>query len=232
MKNFKIVLTRTKREGLKWNDALKKENFEVFFVPVQRYEFIKIKDINLPKNSLIVFTSPKGIEGFLKVFKNSNFEVAVLGGREEIYAKKKGFKVVLKSEKPTGEALFKKISEVISKKRFILYPTSEAYKKENLEILNKNGFNLKVLILYRPLLKKISKNSLNLLKKSTDIVFFSPSQVENFFSQVNFEKMKGKRFWAIGKTTYSSLAGRGNCFYLEKPTPEEFIKEIKKRDLK
>ncbi len=232
MKNFKIILTRTKRDGLKWNEVLKKENFEVYFIPVQKYEFIKIKDLNLPENSLIVFTSTKGIEGFLKIFKSSNFEVAVLGEREENYAKKKGFKVILKADKPTGEALFKKISEVVPKERFILYPTSEAYKRENLEVLNKNGFNLKVLVLYRPVLKKISKNSLNLLKKSTDIVFFSPSQVINFFSQVNFEEVKGKRFWAIGKITYSSLEGKGNCFCLEKPTPEEFIKEIKKIDLK
>ncbi len=225
MKKFKVILTRSKKDGKGWEKILKGKGLEVHCVPVQIYRFNKI-NYEIPENSIIVFTSTKGIKGFLKIKENKNYDCIVLGEREEEEAKKFGFNVIFKSNFPSSKNLLEKIIENLPKNKKLIYPTTLIYNKEFEEKLKKEGFDLEVLILYKPVKRKISKKDLNIIKNSTDLVFFSPSQVQNFFSQISNFSMKEKRFWAIGEKTYEDLKEFVNCKKLNKPEAEEFLKEI------
>lgn len=227
MKKFKVILTRSKKDGKGWEKILKDKGLEVNCIPVQIYRFNKI-NYKVPENSIIVFTSTKGIRGFLKIKENKNYDCIVLGKREEKEAKKFGFNVIFKSDFPSSENLLEKIIENLPKNKKLIYPTTLIYNKEFEEKLKEEGFDLEVLILYKPVKRKISKKNLNIIKNSTDLVFFSPSQVQNFFSQISFEDLKDKRFWAIGETTYNVLKNKTNCKVLKKPKVEFFLEEMLK----
>lgn len=229
MKKFKVVLTRSKKDGMKWLKAMKKEKIDVFCVPVQIYRFFKIKDFVMHKSSVLLFTSTKGIEGFLKVSKEINFDCIVLGDREEKMARELGFNILLKPKFPDSENLLEKIIKEFPKEREIIYPASKLYNRQLENNLKEKGFKIKVLILYRPVKRKISRRDLEKIKKCTDIVFFSPSQIENFFSQVPVSNLKSKNFWAIGPKTFIFLKKIVNCKALKNPSPEELIKKIKRR---
>lgn len=221
-----MVLTRSLKDGKEWVKILKKENLEVFCIPVQTYRFKREIDFEISKEDVIVFTSTKGIEGFLKISKGKNFNCIVLGEREEFLAKKCRFNVLFKSKMPNANSLAETILEKLKKNKKIIYPASELYNKEFEKKLKDNGFEVEVLKIYKPVKRKIKEKSLSIIKKCTDIVFFSPSQVQNFFEQIHFSLLKNKRFWAIGKTTFFKLKEFVNCNSLEKPKPENFLKEI------
>jgi len=225
LKKFKVILTRSKKDGKRWEKILKDKGLEVFCIPVQIYRFNK-KDFELKENSIIIFTSTKGIYGFSKIKKDKNFDCVVLGEREEEKAKELGFNVIFKSDFPSSSNFLKKIIENLPRDKKLIYPTSLIYNKEFEEGLKENGFDLDVLILYKPVKRKISKEEKKVIKNSTDIIFFSPSQVNNFFSQIKLDFLKHKNFWAIGEKTYNELKKITNCKKLNKPEPEEFLKEI------
>lgn len=228
MKKFNVIITRAKKDGKNWERILKKEGIFVSFLPVQVYKLNNKIDFSIPENPFIIFTSKRGIEYFYKIFKNSNFEAGVLGDVEEKIAKDLGFKLVLKASKPNSKSLAEEIQKKIPKERKILYPASEIHRKESIEFLKESGYEVKVLNLYKPVRLKLKKEKIDIIKNATDILFFSPSQVENFFSQISEEFLKeGVRLWAIGKTTYSFIKNKENSFYLENPTPEEFLKKLK-----
>lgn len=227
MKNFKVILTRSKKDGKEWLKKLKENKIEGFCIPVQYYKFNKKIDFELDKKAVFVFTSVKGIKGILKILKRKKYDCFVLGEREERDAKKNGFNVLFKAEEPNSNSLAIKIIENLPEDRSLIYPASELYNKEFEKKLKENGFDLKVLILYKPVRKKLMEKDLKIIKKGSDIVFFSPSQVQNFLSQVSLNKLKFKRLWAIGKKTHSTLSKYGNCFLLREPRVEEFLKEIK-----
>lgn len=226
MKKFKVVLTRSKKDGMKWLKALKKERIDAFCVPVQIYRFSKVKDFNVDKNSVLLFTSTKGIESFLKISKEINYDCIVLGEREEKMARELGFNILLKPDFPDSENLLEKIIKEFPKEREIIYPASELYNRQLESKLKEKGFKIKVLVLYRPVKREISQKDLEKIKKSTDIVFFSPSQVENFFSQVSISILKGKNFWAIGKKTEQDLKKIAKCKALKRPDVEEFLLKL------
>lgn len=230
MKKYKVALTRSKKDGINWLKTLKKEGIDAFCVPVQTYRFFRIKDFIIDKSSVVLFTSTKGIEGFLKISKEINYDCIVLGEREEKVAREKGFNILLKPDISNSENLLEKIIKEFPKEREIIYPASELYNRQLEDKLKEKGFKIKVLILYRPVKRKISKKDLEKIKKCTEIVFFSPSQVQNFFSQVSISNLKDKNFWAIGPKTFSFLIRKVNCKKIKNPTPEEFIREIKRRE--
>lgn len=226
MKKLSIVLTRSSKDGKEWLKVLKKENLEVFCIPVQTYRFKRKIDFEISKDDVIIFTSTKGIEGFLKFSKEKILNCIVLGEREESLAKKYGFNVLFKSKFPNASSLAEEILEKLKKNKKIIYIASELYNKEFEKKLKDNGFDIKVLITYKPVKRKILKKSLKIIKDCTDIIFFSPSQVQNFFIQIHFSILKNKRFWAIGKTTFGKLKEFTNCNLLKEPKPESFLKEI------
>ena len=189
-----MVLTRSLKDGKECVKVLKKENLEVFCIPVQTYRFKREIDFEISKEDVIVFTSTKGIEGFLKISNEKNFNCIVLGEREELLAKKYAFNVLFKSKMPNASSLAETILEKLKKNKKIIYPASELYNKEFEKKLKNNGFEVEVLKIYKPIKRKIKEKSLSIIKKCTDIVFFSPSQVQNFFIQVPFSTLKKKRF--------------------------------------
>lgn len=229
MKRYKVVLTRSKKDGINWLKTLKKEGIDAFCIPVQIYRFCKIKEINLAPDSVILFTSTKGIEGFSKIAGNRKYDCIVLGEREEKKAGEMGFNVLFKPDFASSENLIEKIIKNLSRERGIIYPTSELYNKELEKKLKEYGFEVKVLVLYKPLKRKLTFGDLSKIKKSTDILFFSPSQVQNFFSQVSISNLKDKNFWAIGKKTEFALKKITICRVLNKPEVEEFLSALLNR---
>lgn len=232
MKKIKVILTRSRKDGKKWEKTLKKEGIETHCIPVQFYRFCRTQEMEISERAVILFTSTKGIEGFLKLSKNKNFDCIVLGEREEKKAKELGFNIIFKSDFPSSSSLLEKMIKKFPKEREIIYPASEFYSRELENKLKEKGFKIKVLILYKPVKRKLSQKDLIKIKKCTDILFFSPSQVENFFSQINPSNLKGKKFWAIGEKTEKSLKNFKKCKKLIKPEVSEFLNQVKKSNLK
>lgn len=70
---MKVVITRPLEKGKDFSRMLEDAGFETVVIPTLELVFKKA-EINLEKYSWIVFTSPRGIEGFFKNLISKDIE--------------------------------------------------------------------------------------------------------------------------------------------------------------
>jgi len=246
LKIRKILVSQPDPQNPKspYHELAKKYNLKVDFKPFVEIEGLSAKDfraqkINILDFTAVIFTSKTGIDHFFRICTELRTvvpdtmkyfciteNVAFYLQKYIVYRKRKIFH---------GNAKFQDLIDIIVKHKEdnFLVPLSEPHNAEIPEMLDKNGINYTVGILYRTISTKFSD-----LDFDYDvIVFYSPSGIkalkENFPS---FEQGDIK-IAAFGPTTACAVEHEGLRLDINAPNPkapsmtmalDDFLKEHNK----
>jgi uroporphyrinogen-III synthase len=226
-------------------ELARKYNLKVDFKPFVQVEGVPAKDfrqqkINILDFSAVIFTSKTGIDHFFRICNELRTvvpddmkyfciteNVAFYLQKYIVYRKRKIFH---------GKARFQDLIDVMIKHKDDRYfvPLSEPHNAEIPELLNKNGINHSIGILY----KTISSDFSNTNDFDYDIlVFYSPSGIKSL--KENFpDFVQGDiKIAAFGPTTACAVANEGLRLDIDAPNPkapsmtmalDEFLKEHNK----
>lgn len=247
LKIKKILVSQPDPQNPKspYHELAKKYNLKVDFKPFVEIEGLSAKDfrtqkINLQDFTAVIFSSKTAIDHFFRICNELRIvvpdtmkyfciteNVAFYLQKYIVYRKRKIFH---------GNARFQDLIDVIVKHKEDNYfvPLSEPHNAEIPDLLEKNGIQYTVGVLYRT----ISTHFNNMDDFDYDIiVFYSPSGIkslkENFpsFSQGEI------KIAAFGPTTASAVEGEGLRLDIHAPNPkapsmtmalDEYLKEYNK----
>lgn len=188
------------------------ENLEVF-----KIDFIK-KDIDFTKYDALVFTSKNAIyslDSFCSKYKE--IPSYVIAPKTAKVLKKLGGNLVFTGESGHGNDFANELIPLLKNKK-VLYLKAEKTVSNLVEILKQNNIEIDDKIVYKTSCNKIEKN----LEKNSVIIFTSPSSVECFFK--NFDWDESLKAVVIGKTTLKYLPFNINAHVSSKTSVEECIK--------
>ena len=226
-------------------ELARKYNLKVDFKPFVQVEGVPAKDfrqqkINILDFSAVIFTSKTGIDHFFRICSELRTvvpddmkyfciteNVAFYLQKYIVYRKRKIFH---------GKARFQNLIDVMIKHKEDRYfvPLSEPHNAEIPELLDNNGINYTIGILY----KTISSNFSNTNDFDYDIlVFYSPSGIKSLKENFPGFVQGDIKIAAFGPTTACAVANEGLRLDIDAPNPkapsmtmalDEFLKEHNK----
>lgn len=195
------------------------ENLEVFGI-----EYI-LSNIDLSKYDSLVFTSKNAVyslDSFNKDWRKLD-SYAIAQKTADIIKELEG-KVVFTGNSGHGNEFANELIEVLKDKK-VLYVKALKTVSDLPNILRKNGIFLDELIAYKTSCKKTYTN----LEKNSIFIFTSPSSVECFFKQYNWDN--SYEAIVIGQTTAKFLPKEIKYKVSSLTSIEECIKLAKQRFL-
>ena len=180
-----ILITRHKIENKKLSILLKKKKISIFNESFIFFNHLN-KSIRYKENKIFIVASAQAVKTIalkknLTQINKSTF--LAVGEKTKKQLKKLGLKVLISS--PDGFTLFKEIKKrKLLKEKSFEYLCSNIYNKEFVRDLKKNGFKIRINIVYQTkakqlmddrLIEKLSKNKIN------TILFFSLFTMKSFF---------------------------------------------------
>ncbi|UTJ05212.1 uroporphyrinogen-III synthase [Arcobacter roscoffensis] len=188
------------------------ENLEVF-----KIDFIK-KDINFSKYDALIFTSKNAIYS-LDSFSDKYKEIPsyVIAPKTAKVLEKVGGNIAFIGESGHGNDFANELTPLLKNKK-VLYLKAEKTVSSLVEILKENSIDIDDEIVYKTSCNKIKNN----LEKNSVIIFTSPSSVECFFK--NFDWDESFDAVVIGKTTLKYMPFNINAYVSSKTSVEECIK--------
>lgn len=159
----------------------------IFFRPLE-------KELILQNKHPWIFTSSNAIEAIsplLNILKNK--KAFVLSEKTKKTAQKYGFEIL--ESAPNGLELSKKI--LSRNEKSVFHPTTPNHRKEIVQFLRLNNINYRSIFVYDQIPQKIN------FKPWDGILFFSPSQVDNFMNQHFLDPQLP--VFSIGPTTTAHL---------------------------
>ena len=240
----RVILTRTEEDNARIAPLFREKGVEVISLPM-----IAIEDIppdqtilsQFPVDPLILLTSRNGTERWLLLRREEEMirSLSPTGylcvgerSRDLIQQNEPGIPVLEIGE--SGSDLLARLSgrgkALLT--QTILYPCSAERREEMVEGLEKLGFEVRALPLYRPVLPKKSIEQFrqihDLVTPDTTIIFFSPSAVEHFFTLWT-DNPSNLHVAAIGQTTAEALRSAGCPLPLtpQAPTLSSLLKIVR-----
>ncbi|WP_459201944.1 uroporphyrinogen-III synthase [Methanococcus sp. CF] len=220
---MKVVITRPVEKGMDFSEMLEKTGFETIIFPTLELVFKKAQ-INLEKYSWIVFTSPRGIEGFFKnltledIKKVSTKKIGAIGIEtakefEKIFEKT----VDVIPELYTAEHLLEALQREVKPDERVLVPTTPSTR----DVLKK-GLNADLIFVYSSeepenipeKLEELEKQviSENKNKRKVILTFTSGLTAKNFFKHCRpefLELLKEQYVVSIGPITKKNVDSFG-----------------------
>lgn len=220
---MKVVITRPAEKGKDFSKLLEKNGFETIILPTLELVFKKAQ-INLEKYSWIVFTSPRGVEGF---FRNLDLEDAKKVLTKKIgaigtetakeFERTFGKSVDVIPKQYTAENLLEALQKQIQNGEKVLVPTTPSTR----DVL-KEGLNADLIFVYS------SEKPANIPEKLTELeklvisensqdrkvilTFTSGLTAKNFFKHCNpefLEILKEQYIVSIGPITKKNVDSFG-----------------------
>jgi uroporphyrinogen-III synthase len=226
-----ILLTRSESEGLSWGRALEAVGHRVRFLPVQVYTPLKWGPVDLYAHDLVVFTSLHAVEFFSAAYPTARtLPSAAVGMRTAEAARSAGFAVECTASEAYGGALAGEILARYPASSRLLVPCSERHREELPAILRNAGFPVTLLPLYRPQPLPRPSTLDASLEEATDLLCFSPSQVEALLDWTEGRLPPHLVLWAIGKTTLRAFPDDRPARALATPRVEAFVEALKEGD--
>jgi uroporphyrinogen-III synthase len=223
-----ILLTRSEAEGAAWGRELEAAGHRVRFLPVQVYLPLKPGPVDLFAHHLVVFTSLHAVEFFADAFPTARtLPAAVVGRRTAQAAQAAGFAVELVASEAHGATLAGEILSRYPATSRLLLPCSERHREELPAILRNAGFPVTLLPLYRPQPLPRPSTLDASLEEATDLLCFSPSQVEALLEWTEGQLPPHLMLWAVGKTTVRAFPGDRAVRALPSPRVEAFVEALK-----
>lgn len=223
-----ILLTRSESEGQAWGRELEAAGHRVRYLPVQVYMPLRPGPVDLFAADLVVFTSLHAVEFFTAAFPTARtLPSAAVGKRTAEAAQAAGFAVELVASEAYGATLAGEILARYPSSSRLLVPCSERHREELPAILRNAGFPVTLLPLYRPqpLPRPLTLDAA--LGEATDLLCFSPSQVEALLEWTEGQLPPHLSLWAVGKTTVRAFPGDRTVRALPSPKVEAFIEALK-----
>jgi uroporphyrinogen-III synthase len=223
-----ILLTRSESEGLSWGRELEAAGHRVRYLPVQVYMPLKPGPVDLFSHDLVVFTSLHAVEFFDAAYPTARtLPAAAVGKRTAQAAQAAGFAVELTASEAYGAALAGEILARYPATSRLLLPCSERYREELPAILRNAGFPVTLLPLYRPQPLPRPSGLDAMLGEATDLLCFSPSQVEALLEWTDGQLPPHLTLWAVGKTTVRAFPAHCTVHALPAPRVGAFIEALK-----
>ncbi|MBA2862272.1 uroporphyrinogen-III synthase [Methanococcus maripaludis] len=220
---MKVVITRPLEKGKDFSRMLEDAGFETVVIPTLELVFKKA-EINLEKYSWIVFTSPRGIEGFFKNLISKDIEKVLTKkiGAIGIETAKEFEKIF---EKPvdvipelyTAEHLLEALKKEVKTGEKVLVPTTPSTR----DVL-KEGLNADLIFVYSSeepeniseKLEELEKQvvSENKNNKKVILTFTSGLTAKNFFKHCTpefLEVLKEQYIISIGPITKKNVDSFG-----------------------
>jgi uroporphyrinogen-III synthase len=155
---------------------------------------------------------------------------AAVGKRTAEAARSAGFAVELTASEAYGSVLAGEILSRYPATSRLLLPCSLRHREELPAILRNAGFPVTLLPLYRPqpLPRPLTLDPM--LGEATDLLCFSPSQVEALLEWTDGHLPPHLTLWAVGKTTVRAFPGDWKVGVLPSPKVEAFVEALKAVD--
>ncbi|MGA1939103.1 uroporphyrinogen-III synthase [Arcobacter sp. YIC-310] len=188
------------------------ENIEVF-----KIEYLK-KEIDFTKYDALVFTSKNAIYALENsCSKWKDIPSYVIASKTAKILEKYNGKLKFVGNSGHGNDFAKELIPLLKNKR-TLYLKAEKTVSNLVEILKSNNIDIDDIVVYRTYCNKIDME----LEKNSVIIFTSPSSVQCFFK--NFQWDESFKAVAIGKTTLKYLPFDIKTHLSSKTSVEECIK--------
>ncbi|ABO35542.1 uroporphyrinogen-III synthase [Methanococcus maripaludis C5] len=220
---MKVVITRPLEKGKDFSEMLENAGFGTIIIPTLELVFKKA-EINLEKYSWIVFTSPRGIEGFFKNLTSKDIEKVLtkkIGaiGIETAKEFEKIFKkpVYVIPDLYTAENLLEALEKQVKPGEGVLVPTTPSTR----DVL-KEGLNADLIFVYSSeepeniskKLEELEKQviSENKNNKKVILTFTSGLTAKNFFKHCRpefLELLKEQHVVSIGPITKKNVDSFG-----------------------
>ncbi len=229
----KVILTRERNDIKKDKTLFESQGFEVIELPL-------IRTVPLPAElpsqeyDYIVFQSQKAAKYFLERWKPSpKAKIIAVGEKTAKLLKELGYEVFKVPEKQSAEGLIEIFKDLPEGQ--VLIPKSKIGRKELIDFLQKEGFQVYELDLYttEPVIYR-KEEFISKLSEGKFILFYSPSAVKAFFANLQKNGIAlediNLRYVAVGETTKRALRERGieDMLTPEKPSTEAIVKLLKK----
>jgi uroporphyrinogen-III synthase len=226
-----ILLTRSEAEGSAWGRELEAAGHRVRFVPVQVYMPLRPGPVDLFAHDLVVFTSLHAVEFFADAYPSSRtLPSAAVGKRTAEAARKAGFAVELTASEAYGGVLAGEILARYPASSRLLVPCSERHREELPAILRNAGFPVTLLPLYHPQALPKPAGLDAALDTATDLLCFSPSQVEALLEWTGGRLPPHLNRWAVGKTTLRAFPDDRPARAIATPSVEAFVEALTAKD--
>lgn len=224
-----ILLTRSEAEGLSWGRELEAAGHRVRFLPVQVYVPLKPGPVDLFAHDLVVFASLHAVEFFAAAYPTAlTLPAAAVGKRTAQAALEAGFTVELTASEACGASLAGEILARYPATSRLLLPCSERHREELPAILRNAGFPVTLLPLYRPQPLPRPSTLDATLAEATDLLCFSPSQVEALLEWTDGRLPPELSLWTVGKSTARAFPGDRTVGVLPSPKVEAFVEALRK----
>lgn len=159
----------------------------------------------------LLLTSQNAILQIAKYLKKlpPQLKVAVVGPKTKVLAEQRGWVAATPTKSEGSQGLIEFFQNQEMKGKKILFPQSNIGRNEVVRALKKMGAAVTVVEAYQTLPSKVaSEYLLKILQRGLDgVLFFSPSQVKQFFDfiQPHFSLLQRVAFLPFGKTTAMAL---------------------------
>ena len=189
--------------------------------PVDVREFRKQK-VNILDHTAVIFTSRNAVDHFFRLAAESKVEIPAdmkyfcISEQTANYLQK--YIVIRKRKIFTGERTASDLLDVIKKHKTekYLFPCSDIRKDDIPEFMEKNGYNLSEVIIYKTVASDLS----DLSDITYDIIaFFSPSGIKSLFDNFPDFKQNKTRIAAFGPTTAKAVKDAGLILDIQAPLP-------------
>jgi uroporphyrinogen-III synthase len=210
-----------------YDDLAKKYNIKVDFRPFIEVQPISVKDfrkqkINILDHTAIIFTSRNAVTHFFDICKEARIEMPsemkyfCVSEQTANYLQK--FILVRKRKIFSGEKTASDLFPLFKKHKTekYLFPCSNIRKDDIPEYMQKNGYSMTEMILY----KTVSSDLSDLSDVNYDMLaFFSPSGITSLFENFPDFKQNNTRIAAFGPTTAAAVRDAGLILDVEAPLP-------------
>ncbi len=204
----RVILTRSIEDIEKDRDLFERLGFEVISLPLIKTEPLDFEPPDVQPD-YIVFQSAKAVKYFLKKMRiNKGTKIIAVGEKTKKVLEKMGCYVHMLPTSNSAEGIVKAMPA--GEGKIVLIPRSQQGREEVIKGLQKKGYKVIPLNVYRTVNVKYNPQKIkSILKKGGFIVFASPSAVRGLFanlqSGMEFSIFKNLVVVAIGKTTKGAL---------------------------
>ncbi len=210
-----------------YTDLAKKYDIKIDFrsfievQPISAKDFRKQK-INIAEHTAVIFTSRNAVTHFFDVCKEARVDVSpemkyfCISDQTANYLQK--YILVRKRKIFSGDKTASDLFPLLKKHKTekYLFPCSNVRKEDIPEFMQKNGYNMTEMVLY----KTVSSDLSDLSDVNYDMLaFFSPSGITSLFENFPDFKQNNTRIAAFGPTTAAAVRGAGLILDVEAPMP-------------
>lgn len=227
----RVILTRSLEDIERDRKLFEKLGFAV--VPLPLIETVPL-DFQVPEDNFdfVIFQSAKAVRYFLRKAKlPPSTKIVAVGKKTEKALEEWGYRADIIPEDYSAGGIVKSLPE--GRGETVLIPRSEEGRREAIEGLEKKGYRVLALNIYRTTeLRHDPALIEGSLSAGGFIVFASPSAVRSFFANLQKDKasliLRSLVVVAVGKTTKGELEKRGVEVNLmpAKPLMEEVAGKI------